>query len=96
MKRYNTWDYKIGDLILVKRRQHPSHKNFSEEYGVVIAYHENGLKDGFVKKKKWEYVSSSSGKRDQFWEYDDRVEICGDAKETKVKLLARGTRPRED
>ena len=93
MKRYNTWDYKIGDLILVKRRQHPSHKNFSEEYGVVIAYHENGLKDGFVKKKKWEYVSSSSGKRDQFWEYDDRWpgdEIRSNGKETMVKLLARG------
>ena len=93
MNRYNTWDYKIGDLIQVERRQHPSHKNFSKEYGVVVAYHENSRKDGFVKKKKWEYVSSSTGKRDWFQEYDHRCpvdNVRSNGKETNVKLLARG------
>jgi hypothetical protein len=80
---YNTWDYEIGDLIQVERRGAPP------EYGVVVAYRPAEIND--FNRKYWEYVSSSTGRRMYFYEIHERSLQEFNPKETKVKLLARGS-----
>ena len=50
---YNTWDYKVGDLIQVEKLGRPP------EIGVVTLFHEKGLD---APRSYWKWVSASTGR----------------------------------
>jgi hypothetical protein len=74
---YNTWDYKVGDLIQVEKLGWPA------EIGVVIRFQEQGRESP---RKYWEWVSASTGRTMYFFEI--KSELL--AKDHKIKVLARG------
>jgi len=74
---YNTWDYRVGDLIQVERRGQ------APEIGVVTTFRPEG---NGAPRNYWEWVSAETG-RTMFFH-----EIKADflMNDHKVKVLARG------
>jgi hypothetical protein len=77
MNEYNTWDYKVGDLIQVEKLGWPA------EVGVVTAFRPQGEA---VPRNYWEWVSAETGRTMFFHEIKAKML----AQDHKVKLLARG------
>jgi hypothetical protein len=76
---YNTWDYKVGDLIQVEFRNCPP------ETGVVTRFHPDGR--GRDNRKYWEWHSIESGQTRFFHEI--RAYTMGSLV-YKIKRIARG------
>ena len=74
---YNTWDYKVGDLIQVEKRGRPP------EIGIVTAFRPQSEA---VPRNYWEWVSSETGKTMFFHEIKAKFL----AQDHKIKVLARG------
>tara|TARA_R110002074_G_scaffold144322_7_gene291838 strand:+ start:409 stop:636 length:228 start_codon:yes stop_codon:yes gene_type:complete len=73
---YNTWDYKVGDLIQVEKLGRPP------EIGVVTLFHEKGLD---APRSYWKWVSASTGRMMFFYE----IKAYTLGMDHKVKRLAR-------
>lgn len=74
---YNTWDYKVGDLIKVEKRGCPP------EIGVVTTFRPESES---VPRNYWEWISAETGRTMFFHE----IKAGLLAQEHKVKVLARG------
>ena len=74
---YNTWDYKVGDLIQVEKRGRPA------EIGVVTVFRPQAED---VPRNYWEWVSAATGKTMFFHEIKAKFL----SQDHKIKLLARG------
>ena len=74
---YNTWDYKVGDLIQVEKR------GCSPEIGIVTKFIRQC--EG-VPRNYWEWLSAQTGRTMFFHEI--RAELL--AQDHKIKVLARG------
>lgn len=72
---YNTWDYKVGDLIQVEKRGRPP------EIGVVTRFRAQSVD---APRNYWEWVSASTGRTMFFHEI--RAYTLG--MDHKVKRLA--------
>ena len=73
---YNTWDYKVGDLIQVEKR------GWAPEIGVVTHFRPQG--EG-VPRDYWEWVSAETGRTMFFKE----IKATRLAMDHKIKRLAR-------
>jgi hypothetical protein len=74
---YNTWDYKVGDLIQVEKRGQ------TPEIGVVTVFNHEGKG---IPRNYWEWVSAQKGRTMFFHEIKAKIL----AQEHKIKVLARG------
>ena len=74
---YNTWDYKVGDLIQVEKR------GWAPEIGIVTVFRPQS--EG-VPRNYWEWISAETGKTMFFHEI--KAEML--AQDHKIKVLARG------
>ena len=74
---YNTWDYKVGDLIQVEKR------GYAPEIGIVTKFIREC--EG-VPRNYWEWISAQTGRTMFFHEI--RAKFL--AQDHKVKVLARG------
>ena len=77
MNEYNTWDYKVGDLIQVEKRGWPA------EVGVVTVFFPQSEA---IPRNYWEWVSAETGRTMFFHE----IKAYTLSLDHKVKLLARG------
>ena len=73
---YNTWDYKVGDLIQVEKR------GWAPEIGVVTLFRPQG--EG-VPRDYWEWVSAETGRTMFFKE----IKAYTLGMDHKIKRLAR-------
>ena len=73
---YNSWDYKIGDLIQVEKRGRPP------EVGIVITFRPEGES---VPRNYWEWVSAYTGRTMFFHE----IKANSLSQDHKIKVLAR-------
>ena len=74
---FNTWDYKVGDLIQVEKQGQPP------EIGVVTAFRPQSEK---VPRNYWEWISAQTG-RTMFFH---QIEAKYLSENYKIKVLARG------
>ena len=74
---YNTWDYKVGDLIQVEKR------GWAPEIGVVTLFLPKG--EGGLGRDYWEWVSVETGRTMFFKE----IKATRLAMDHKIKRLAR-------
>ena len=74
---YNTWDYRVGDLIQVERR------GTVPEIGVVTMFIPEG---NGAPRNYWEWISANTGRTMFFSQI--KAQIL--ANDHKVKVLARG------
>lgn len=72
---YNTWDYKVGDLIQVEKR------GWAPEIGVVTLFRAQGVD---APRNYWEWVSAETGRTMFFHE----IKAYMLAKDHKIKRLA--------
>ena len=77
MNEYNTWDYKVGDLIQVEKR------GCAPEIGIVTTFRPQSEA---VPRNYWEWVSAQTGRTMFFHEI--KAHTLG--MEHKVRVLARG------
>jgi hypothetical protein len=62
---YNTWDYKVGDLIQVEKRGQPP------EIGVVTVFKPEGKG---IPRNYWEWVSAQTGRTMFFHEIKAKMQ----------------------
>ena len=74
---FNTWDYKVGDLIQVEKR------GVDPEIGVVTVFKPESRG---VPRNYWEWVSAQTGRTMFFHEIKAEFLSGG----LKIKVLARG------